>query len=392
MSVEYDRCELTKELSRVFISPASANKALGVVRPVVSLKAEKMSTKWKGTFYSAACLSSTNDPFVVAIGISESEENNVSWQWFLEQLQESCPILYSDLVKSSLSEYKKHVFIGNLRNGLKEALFTVFPNNHSIYCALSLENLVEEKYGRHISIKILEIASTFSCRREETLMSEIQRINEDAAEFINGIDPKTWKSTEWTQEDIILPNRYGVIACFIPHVDEYLGNHRGKRITWMDYLEGVMESCCNRISYSRVKYKGFLPSKVIPSMETRMTQYWSIADDLDVLEINDNDVVEYKTLEPDHKGGKRLKMTQILKPRRAWCSCSLWQENSYPCVHACAYFKEIEGLNFDDILRGHISEYYKYGSLQILYEDNIKTVMVDNIKSDWETKPPYQST
>ena len=71
----YERCNSTKEFIRLFVSPAFSNMSLDFVRKVVSLQAEKLSSKWRGTMYSAKTLSAEDDSFIIATAISEGDED-----------------------------------------------------------------------------------------------------------------------------------------------------------------------------------------------------------------------------------------------------------------------------------------------------------------------------
>ena len=87
-------------------------------------------------------------------------------------------------------------------------------------------------------------------------------------------------------------------------------------------------------------------------------------------------------------GFENVKEQYLVKPDDNWCSCGIWQDNMYPCRHACAYFKRTLKVDYELMVSVYVSELYKYGSLQELYKNNIRPVMTDNIKKDKETRPP----
>ena len=71
-------------------------------------------------------------------------------------------------------------------------------------------------------------------------------------------------------------------------------------------------------------------------------------------------------------GFQNMTEQYLVKPDWNWCSCGIWQDNIYPCRHACAYFKRILKLDYELMVSVYVSKLYKYGSLQKLYKNNIR--------------------
>jgi hypothetical protein len=59
--------------------------------------------------------------------------------------------------------------------------------------------------------------------------------------------------------------------------------------------------------------------------------------------------------------------THILRPGRHWCSCGIWQEYRYPCVHACAYFRKWVESDLQNVLQSEVNDYYLYSSAHGLF-------------------------
>ena len=146
-----------------------------------------------------------------------------------------------------------------------------------------------------------------------------------------------------------------------------------------------MENFSTQISRNRTKYKTKDESAVVPRLHELLINSWIDADDFSSNEICNNEITEYKMV-GKYENNKGLKY--VVKPDKCWCSCGEWQDNLFPCIHACTYLKQELNISFEDMLNNHVSRLYKYGSLQDLYKDNIRTVMIDNIKIDGETNPP----
>ena len=154
------------------------------------------------------------------MAISEGDEDYTTWTWFLEKLKIACPNLETDYSGNLESNHNKFVFVGNIKNGVQEALTALFPSNHFTCCAQSLERAVEEKYNMFGASEITDIASTFLCGEVDRLMYKIKTVNQDALQYLNSIDPKEWVSAEWLQDEDTLPRRYGIVSTFGHNTDE----------------------------------------------------------------------------------------------------------------------------------------------------------------------------
>ena len=62
-------------------------------------------------------------------------------------------------------------------------------------------------------------------------------------------------------------------------------------------------------------------------------------------------------------------------------------EVQIPCQHAMIYFWKWEAMSFPRILQLHVHDYYRYKSLQELYENDIFPIIQDQFQYDRKTKP-----
>lgn len=65
------------------------------------------------------------------------------------------------------------------------------------------------------------------------------------------------------------------------------------------------------------------------------------------------------------------------------CSCKVWQEYQYPCVHGCA---AILFVGQDPLT--YVSEYYSMSRLQSVFVEHVVPVDVSTLTND-ESKPPH---
>ncbi|MFM8622575.1 MAG: SWIM zinc finger family protein [Holophagaceae bacterium] len=69
------------------------------------------------------------------------------------------------------------------------------------------------------------------------------------------------------------------------------------------------------------------------------------------------------------------------------CDCGKWQDMGYPCIHSVAYFKEYRKSTCDEMLQ-EVEDFYTYESEKNIFGKNFKTVCIDSLKRDGETRPP----
>jgi hypothetical protein len=62
-------------IERLFLSPSIMNKSMAFVRPVISLDAVHLKSKWKGTLYMASVKTACDEVYPVAFAIVNDNEN-----------------------------------------------------------------------------------------------------------------------------------------------------------------------------------------------------------------------------------------------------------------------------------------------------------------------------
>jgi hypothetical protein len=104
-------------LSMVFVCPAFMNSAIRYARPVMSLDAAHLKSKWWGTLYVTSVKTPCDEIFPVAMAIMNDNENEAGWTWFLELLRSACEFLVVDHPKASVA-YKYFSFISDRQKGV----------------------------------------------------------------------------------------------------------------------------------------------------------------------------------------------------------------------------------------------------------------------------------
>lgn len=115
-------------IDRFFVCPAFMNNAIRYTRPVMSLDACHLKSRWKGTLYLASVKTPCDEIVPVAMAITKDNENEDGWTWFLQNLLSACEFMVVDHPKASV-DYKYYMFISDRSKGLINALAQVFPSN-----------------------------------------------------------------------------------------------------------------------------------------------------------------------------------------------------------------------------------------------------------------------
>jgi MULE transposase domain len=137
----------------------------------MSLDACHLKSQWKGTLYVASVTTGLDEIYPVAFAITESNEDYMGGKFFLENLHSSIPFISQPNPLDRVS-FARFIFVSDSDKGLDKALFDVFPNNHSIHCAVHIQRNVWTKYGVKASSNVPAIAA---CFRIEKRMSYLQK-------------------------------------------------------------------------------------------------------------------------------------------------------------------------------------------------------------------------
>ena len=81
------------ELESIYFIPVFMNNSLKFARPVISLDAAHLRSKFKGTLYIASTLTGANDVFPIGFMIAAGIKDHQTWVRMLTYLKEAYPII-----------------------------------------------------------------------------------------------------------------------------------------------------------------------------------------------------------------------------------------------------------------------------------------------------------
>jgi MULE transposase domain/SWIM zinc finger len=352
------------------------SNALRYVRPVMSLDAAPMKTTTAGggTLYMASVRSASNDVFPVAISLMVDNENKDGWQWFLQNLKSSLPLLEEAHPKAKVG-YKLFTFISDQKIGLVDALQDVFPGNHSCFCAAHIARNVEERFGAKHSRYVLPLAKTFSSAYAEELL---QLMGEQARNYVQQIEPQQWRSTAWLQDEG-LPPRYGIVMSNVSESPDSIFD-KARDVPWKSSVHIILTEIVIQVAKLSAEYRH--KSGVIHNVLDHLTHCWESCEGMSIVPMNGDQSEDIVTVFEPVRGSLSEEATgYTMNVSTQACDCGLWQEHGYPCMHAVAFFKKHRNYSFDNLL-AEVSKEYTYENECKIFERNFLSVCIQRVAPD----------
>ena len=377
-TVSYVR-EEDRSLDRVFVCPSVMKESLRYVRPIMSLDAAHLKSRWKGTLYVASVKTACDEIYPVAVAIMRDNENESGWTWFLELLHEAIELLVMDH-PNGIIRYKYFSFVSDRQKGLIQALSKVFPENHSYYCAIHIARNTEKLAGKKVARHVYSLSKTFSNLVSAKIMGTIAKLSPKAKSYLEEIEPSQWRSTAWL-EDISIPPRYGIVTSNMSESTNAM-LEEARNCSWLQTLDIILGRMTERIASIRTALKE--KEGIVPSVMSRMREYWERCAGFKVVEVKEHEysIVRQKTSARDTEQKFTID-TEVQS-----CICGEWQEHEYPCIDAMAYFRLHEKFSFNHVLSEYINKKYFYETEKDMLRVNIVPVCMDTITPDGVTLGP----
>lgn len=382
-TVAYERD--MQHLNRIFVCPGIMKSSMRYVRPVMSLDAAHMKSEWKGVLYVASVKTACDEIYPVAIGITRDNENEEGWTWFLGLLHSAIEILVMDHPHPRVA-FKYFSFVSDRQKGLIQSLKTVFPQNHSWFCAIHIARNVERFAGKSVSKYVHPLSVSCSNRLSNDWMGKIGQLSKKARKYLEEIPQNQWRGTAWL-ENLCLPPRYGIVTS---NMSESVNNmfEKARDGSWLYSIDTMLGTMTDRIATLREGVEQ--EEGVVAKISKIVKDNWEMCAGYKVVEV-------HKT--GDEFSIVRRTTTASESPRRynidivlCTCTCGKWQEFGYPCVDAMAYFRLHEKLSLTRILEEKVDVQYKYETEKKLLEFNVVPVCVETIAADGYTLPPIPLT
>ena len=370
-------------VQRLFVCPAFMNSAIRHARPVMSLDAAHLKSKWKGTLYVASVKTACDEIFPVAMAIMCENENEEGWTWFLRLLLSACEFLVVDHPKAAI-DYKYYMFISDRQKGLINALRNVFPHNHATFCSSHIARNVEKLAGKRVASMVYSLSKTSSHLVAGEVLENIGKLSERAKEYLEEIQDNEWRGTAWL-DDMSLPTRYGICTS---NMSESTNNmfEKARDKSWLHSMDTMLSTMMKRIATLREKHKD--KEGVVHGVKSLLHDRWERVIGYEVFQLTASS--DEFTVVRKRSGASDSFTQYTINVVLRICECGEWQEYGFPCVDAMAYLRLHRGLPFYQVLTAYVDAVHTYEAEREMLSNNIFPVCMATIARDGKTLPPRQ--
>jgi hypothetical protein len=227
------------------------------------------------------------------------------------------------------------------------------------------------------------LQSHFQNVRKNIFFQHIDAISHIAVEYINNINPKRRRSTEWLDDSNYWPPRYGIVTSNASESSNKI--YKGARYgTWLNTLDTIWNISGDRISK---KYQfAKLRNGVCSNIEKKIKNNWEKAV-LYTVYLVEEVTQRYKVTRTLNNTGD-AHARHVINMGKNQCTCGKYQDNGYPCVEVCAYYRLCEKKQLDYVMANMVSNYYGMHYQKLLYSKKFNPVIVDTLRADGITKEP----
>ncbi|KAG7373566.1 hypothetical protein IV203_034290 [Nitzschia inconspicua] len=157
--------------------------------------------------------------------------------------------------------------------------------------------------------------------------------------------------------------------------------------SWLECTNDIVRKMMNRICSLREENYGRegVVDKVAEILESR----WKYCSNFQVREVVKGGS-QFDVFRPS-RGASQPETNRLLDVREQTCECGKWQEHRVPCIDAVAYYRLFETQTLQYIMDNHVSEHYKYETVNELLKENIVPVSLDILDQDGVTLPPNRT-
>ena len=382
-TVDYSK-DNQQRITRLYLCPGIMKSTMMHVRPVMSLDAAHLKSEWKGILYVASVKTAGDKLYPVAIGITQENENESGWSWFLELVRSSIECLVMDYPHGR-SRFKYFSFVSDRQKGLMQALAKTFPDNHTWYCSVHIARNVEKWGGKKVSRFVGALSATFSHRISAQILDDIEKISKRARKYLQEIPAERWRGTAWL-DDPGLPPRYGITTS---NISESTNNmfEKARDKSWLFTVNTIVLTMMERITSLRNRVKG--REGVVGHVKATLRNYWDNCAGFRVVEVqmNDNEfIVRHGTT----SAAESERVYNINISDRT-CMCGEWQDQGYPCIDAMAYFRLHKKMTLNSIVSSYVDKFLTYETEYEMLKTNIYPVCIEIISPDGSTLPPDAS-
>ncbi|XP_074281764.1 uncharacterized protein LOC141606508 [Silene latifolia] len=289
-------------------------------RKIICVDACFLKTFLGGQLMVAVGTDGNDQMYPIAWAIVEGE-NNLSWEWFLSQLQ----------ISLELGQGEEMAIVSDEHQAIIHAVASILPLAEHRHCARHIFALWHKTYrGDDMKLKFWKIAKAYNEADYLDALNELKEMDEGAAIRFQSYNPKlfcrAFMSTSM-KSDIITSN-------LAETFNGWVINARTKHLIHM--LEDIRASVMQRLVQKRQEMEK-TNSEICPRIKAKLEKEKLEAAHCDVLPSHDH------LFQVEHNLDK---LTVNLEAKT--CTCKKWDMCGFPCCHAIAaiFFCHTEAEEF----------------------------------------------
>ena len=331
-----------------FLCPGPCARAWTHCPKIIALDGGHGTSAYKGVVLMATAMDGAGQIFPIALGFAPSETND-SWRYFVRHLADALGI--HDTPLTVISDRCK-----GIDNGVAEYL----PRAAHSYCTFHISKNVLQ-FGQPAADFVWKLAYATTKREYKEAMAVLRSISPKAHEYIK----EKVKRDRWVRAFFPLP-RYGHITSNIAESSNSSFLKIRKYPPMKLFVKAVRKINAT-FEEKRALYANRNPADIVDKV-------WAVV----VKNVEDGRRLAARSVggnifDVDSQAGSSLSRTVDLGART--CSCLLFQDLGYPCIHACSAALKA-GV---DIATLCIDE-RRVGSLQAVYQFGIVPVDLETIQ------------
>ncbi|XP_072073975.1 uncharacterized protein [Arachis hypogaea] len=329
--------DLRPRFERIYVMLDACRRSFMACRPMIGLDGYFLKTPYGGWLLTAMGWDPNDQILPIAYAVVEAETKD-SWTWFRQHL---CDDLGVDKIKTC-------TFMFDQQKGLVPTFEELLPGVDHRFCVRHLYANFKKRYpGIQLKIMMWNAAKATYLQEWEKRMSEIQKVDQGAYNYLMEIPTKYWCRHRF----VCRPRCDSLVNNMCEVFNSVLVEAREKPIvTMLEDIRVYIMKCCTDNRDRIMPYN----RDVLPRIRIKVEKQ---------VELNGNWVSVYAGRDRYEVVSIQGKEKFVVDLRNHECSCRKFQLFGIPCAHAMTCIRKM-CFNVDT----YVADYYKKAAYISCYQ------------------------
>ncbi|KAI0503818.1 hypothetical protein KFK09_014761 [Dendrobium nobile] len=320
-----------------------ADGFLSGCRPLISVDACHLKSKYLGMLLSANALDGNNGLFNIAYAVVETESKQ-TWTWFLTNLGVTIGTNLQPLA-----------FILDMEKGLGDAIRDIYPEAEHRVCICHLWKNIKKKFhykdGQKLQGLVWTAANAYTSIEFYEKLAELSNVSPTIHSYLLSL-PYKWSRSQFMKGI----NHSANTNNFAESFNSWIVEARSKPVVdLVDIIRGMlMEQRAMRKMNSLTWHRELVPQaeEYIRNITTRKEH----------LIIRQSSVWKAEV--------EGIHSRHVVDVEKRECTCRVWDVTGFPCIHAVAFI----GMKEHPLWHSYIDEHYYVARYRVAYDGAIATL------------------